>query len=194
MNGHVPPEPATLAAALLRWNVLWGGASNVLARTELVRSLGGFDERLFQIADWDLWIRLALAAPGAAIEDMLVALLVHSRSMLLVDRRDVFSEFDYLIAKHRRASESAGVEFDRARFARWAATGHLRAGRRLSAARTYVRGTCALGNVVRAGGAFFGAPAFAAASALRGAVPGAGADAERVVHRPDWLDLYRLDR
>ncbi len=191
IHGHAPPGAETLAAALLRWNVLWGGGSNVLARTDVLRSLGGFDERLFQLADWDLWIRLALAAPGAAIGDVLVALLVHNRSMLVVDRRDVFGEFGYLVAKHRTASERAGVEFDRARFARWAASGHLRAGRRLTAARTYVRGTVAPENVVRAAGAFLGARAFAAASELRGAFPGALGQTERVARRPAWLELYR---
>ena len=34
---------------------------------KLVRELGGFDEQLFQLADWDLWIRLALAGRAAAV-------------------------------------------------------------------------------------------------------------------------------
>jgi glycosyltransferase involved in cell wall biosynthesis len=50
----IPPEPVGLASRLLRWNVIWGGCSNVMARTALVRRVGSFDERLFQLADWDL--------------------------------------------------------------------------------------------------------------------------------------------
>jgi hypothetical protein len=111
--------------------------------------------------------------------------------MLLVDPRDVFLEFGYLVAKHREASEGAGVAFDRARFARWVASGHLRAGRRVSAARAYVRGTLAPGNVVRAGAAIVGPWIFPAVSRLRGSVPGALAEGERIAARPDWLDLYR---
>ena len=61
-----PPEPATVTAQLLRWNVIWCGCSNVLATTDVVTELGGFDERLVQLADWDLWIRLALAGRAAA--------------------------------------------------------------------------------------------------------------------------------
>jgi len=189
--GHAPPRADGLARELLRWNVLWGGASNVLAASDLVHALGGFDEELFQLADWDLWIRLALGSKAAVVDDVLVALLVHRESMLLVDRRDVFAEFDYLRAKHREAAEREGVEPDAARFARWAAAGHLRAGRRSTAARTYVRGTRAPANVVRAAAAFLGPSATRALSARRAYVPGALRPGERVAREPEWLELYR---
>ncbi len=77
LRGYEPPAPETLDRELLRWNVVWGGASNVVARRDLLDSLGGFDEALFQLADWDLWIRLALSARAAVVEDVLVALVVH---------------------------------------------------------------------------------------------------------------------
>lgn len=191
VHGHAHPAPQTLESALLRWNVLWGGGSNVLASTDLVRSLGGFDDQLFQLADWDLWIRLAGAAPAAVVEDVQVALVVHQGSMLLVDRRDVFVEFQALVAKHRQAAERAGVELDPGRFARWVAAGQLRAGRRGTAARAYVTGTLAPGNVLRAAGALLGASAFQKASMLRRGMPFGLAEYERVARRPDWLDLYR---
>lgn len=189
--GHAPPSPSTLARDLLRWNVLWGGASNVIARRDVLEASRGFDEGLFQLADWDLWIRLAQTAQAAVVEDVLVALLVHPTSMLLVDPRDVFVEFDYLRDRHRDAAERAGVDFDQARFARWAAAGHLRAGRRRAAARTYVRGSVAPANLLRAAGAFLGPSAFAMVSARRGVVPGALSDGERVARAPEWLELYR---
>ncbi len=191
LYGHAPPPTDTLALELLRWNVLWGGASNVVAPAELLRSVGGFDERLFQLADWDLWIRLARAAPARVVDEVLVALLVHPESMLVVDRRDVFAEFDHLCAKHHEAAERVGVAFDRARFARWAAAGHLRAGRRRTAARTYVRGSIAPGNLLRAAAAFLGPSAFTALSTRRGTVPGTLGEGERVARAPEWLELYR---
>ena len=135
-----PPDPATVARELLRWNVIWCGCSNVIARTDVVRRLGGFDERLFQLADWDLWIRLALAGPAAAAREVLVGYVMHDESMLLTDRRDVFPEMDYLVEKHGDAAREHGVELDRALFTRWVARGHRRAGRRTLAARTYLRG------------------------------------------------------
>ena len=111
-----PPDPATVTKALLRWNVIWCGCSNVLARADVVRALGGFDERLVQLADWDLWIRLALAGGAAATTEVLVGYVMHDESMLLTDRREVFPEMDYLVEKHGDAAREHGVELDQALF------------------------------------------------------------------------------
>ncbi|MFO7573290.1 MAG: glycosyltransferase family 2 protein [Gaiellaceae bacterium] len=191
LHGHALPDPAALAPALLRWNVVWGGCSNVIARTDLLRELGGFDEELFQLSDWDLWIRLALAGPAAAVDDVLVALVMHRESMLLVDRRDVFVEFDRLVARHADAEARFGVKPDRVLFARWVAAGHLRAGRRRAAARTYLRGTRNVGNVVRAGGAMLGPRVMRAGSAVLGRVPRRDTAGHGTASEPRWLDLYR---
>ena len=135
-----PPDPATVTRELLRWNVIWCGCSNVMARADVVAGLEGFDERLVQLADWDLWIRLALAGPAAATSDVLVGYVMHDESMLLTDRREVFPEMDYIVEKHGDAARKHGVELDEALFTRWVARGHRRAGRRTQAARTYLRG------------------------------------------------------
>jgi glycosyltransferase involved in cell wall biosynthesis len=188
-----PPPPDGLEARLLRWNEIWAGGSNVVARTELVRGLGGFDEQLFQLADWDLWIRLAGAAPAAACPDVLVGYVLQPASMLLTDRRDVFVEFEHLVAKHRTASADAGAGPDAVRFARWVAFGHLRAGRRLEAARTYLRagvryrdvGAGARGVAALTGPAGLRALS-AAARSLRGGDPAVVGMPE-----PAWLARYR---
>ena len=57
-------DPASLLPRLLRTNAI-GSPSAVLARTELVRAVGGFDEELALLADWDLWLRLAAVARAA---------------------------------------------------------------------------------------------------------------------------------
>lgn len=131
-------DPDRLATQLFRKNVIWAGSSNVVARADLVREVDGFDERLFQLADWDLWIRLALSGPAAACPEILVGCVIQPRSMLLTDRRDVFREMDYLVEKHRDEATRLGVDFEPALFSRWVAEGHLRAGRRLRAAATYL--------------------------------------------------------
>ena len=133
-----PPDPARLASTLLSRNVLWGGSSNVVARADVLRNLGGFDERLFQLCDWDLWIRLSQAGAAAVCPEVVVGCIVHPRSMLLTSEDDVFEELDYLESKHRELSERLGVRVDRRRFTRWVALGHRRAGRRLRAARVYL--------------------------------------------------------
>ena len=50
---------ASVAEVFAAHALIAGGASSVLARRELVQTLGGFDETLFGAEDTDLWIRLA---------------------------------------------------------------------------------------------------------------------------------------
>jgi glycosyltransferase involved in cell wall biosynthesis len=133
------PSPPDLAANLLSRNVLRGGCSNVMAKTQIVRNLGGFDERLFQLADWDLWIRLATAGVAAVSAEITVACFDHRESMVVTREDDIFQEFEYLVAKHRELGVSRGVAFDRALFTRWVALGRLRAGRRARAAGLFLR-------------------------------------------------------
>jgi len=188
--GHAPPEPASLRTELLRRNVMWGGCSNVVARADAARALGGFDEEIFQLADWDLWIRLAGEGKAAMVNEVLVGCVAHAESMLLTDRRDVFREFDYLVAKHRDSTAATGVSFDRAGFSRWVAAGHLRAGRRRAAARAYLRDARNPGNLVRAAGAWLGEPAMETARRLLARVPGRVPPGEWTASEPDWLSRY----
>jgi GT2 family glycosyltransferase len=185
-----PTDPAVLARTLLSRNVLWGGCSNVVARTELVVELGGFDEKLFQLADWDLWIRLTQAALVAACPDIVVGCIVHPGSMLLTSEDDVLEELRYLEEKHRRTSEASGVRVDRALFRRWVAAGHLRAGRRGLAARTFLAGAVRERDprgIPRGAVALLGERANAAIRrALRRPEPG-----PRSGDEPPWLTLYR---
>jgi GT2 family glycosyltransferase len=186
-----PTDPAVLARTLLSRNVLWGGCSNVVARTRLVREEGGFDEKLFQLADWDLWIRLTQAAPVAACPDVIVGCIVHPGSMLLTTEEDPLDEFRYLEEKHRRTSEASGVRVDRALFRRWVASGHLRAGRRARAARIFLAGAVRdrdPAGIPRAAAALLGERANdSIRKALRRPERGLSSpDCE-----PPWLALYR---
>ena len=53
------------------------GTSTVMARTELLRRMGGFDETLRQAEDWDLWLRMAEAAPVGCVPAVLMDYLMH---------------------------------------------------------------------------------------------------------------------
>jgi hypothetical protein len=186
-----PTDPAVLPRTLLSRNVLWGGCSNVVARTQLVREAGGFDEKLFQLSDWDLWIRLTQATRAAACPDVVVGCIVHPGSMLLTSEEDVFDELRYLEEKHRRTREASGLQIDRALFRRWVASGHLRAGRRARAARIFLAGALHDRDpaaIPRAAAALLGDRAnHSLRKALRRPEPGRGArDGE-----PTWLALYR---
>jgi glycosyltransferase involved in cell wall biosynthesis len=193
LSAFEPPDPDGLPARLLRWNELWAGCSNVIARTEVVRRLGAFDEQLFQLADWDLWIRLACNERASAVDDVLVGYVVHSESMLLTDRRDVFAEFHYLTTKHRELSARIGARPDPAKFWRWVAAGHLRAGRRKTAARTYAHGALVSSEpelLLRALASLSGRTGFTSLRALARKVRGDDA-AKLPVHEPPWIASFR---
>jgi glycosyltransferase involved in cell wall biosynthesis len=177
------PDSERLAETLASMNAIPAGCSNVVARTDLVRSVGGFDERLFQLADWDLWYRLACAARAASTREVLVAYVMHRANMLLTHEPDVSRELDYLAAKvadHRGHDQ----EIDPVRFSRWVAGGHLRAGRKSRAARELIGAGLAqrnLGNLLRGLATPTGERGmFAYWRLTSGREPG-----------PPWLDLYR---
>jgi glycosyltransferase involved in cell wall biosynthesis len=153
-----PPDPTDLPRALLVRNCIPGGASNLIASTDLVRELGGFDEGA-RFDDWDLYIRLAAAGRGARCEETLVAYRRHPGNRILADLGDLTADLEYLARKHRRLSLEHGVEFDRLSFSRTLAWAHRRAGRRREAARMYLRDAWRYrspGNLVRAAASLLG--------------------------------------
>jgi glycosyltransferase involved in cell wall biosynthesis len=181
MSGNVletvpTPPPAEVRQLLRRHNVL-RCPSSVMARTEFVRKIGGLDESLNELTDWDYFIRLADAGRCAACEEIVVGYLVHAQNRRLRQDSDVETEFRYLAAKHAQR-----LPLERAGFARWVAMGHLRAGRKRAALSTYLRSAARdrdPGNAVRAGAAIFGEGAFRARRRL-------------AADRPDvsWLDGF----
>jgi len=149
------PDAETLVPELLRHNAIPGGCSNVIARTDLVRSVGGFDVRLELLADWDMWLRLATAGPAAGCPDALVGYLDHPGSMHVRRAALVPWELGYLGTKHREVVDAHGVPLGGgAWFVNWAAAGQRVAGDRLGSARTYLRGARqhrSRGSLLRAG-------------------------------------------
>jgi hypothetical protein len=150
-----------------------------MARAELVREVGGFDERLNELTDWDFFLRLADAGRPAACREHVIGYVVHPENRRVRDDCDVQAEFRYLAAKH----DADELPLQRAGFARWVAMGELRAGRRVRAALTYLDSSVRdrdPGNALRAGAALVGERAFR----LRRRIVGERPD-------PAWLDLYR---
>ena len=172
------PEPDALFPRLLTSeNPMPAGCSNVVAARDALRSLDGFDERLFHLADWDLWLRLAASGIAVACPEVLVAYLKHAGNMLTLPDQDIFGEFAYLSAKHCAEGAARGLRFDGVALSRWVASGHRRAGRRRDAARTYLRGAMAFrspGNAVRAVNVMVNPRAV-------------GAEAPPALPRPPWL-------
>jgi glycosyltransferase involved in cell wall biosynthesis len=151
-------DPGALLPRLLRTNTI-GSPSAVLARTELVRAVGGFDEELALLADWDLWLRLAAAGRGAASPELLVAYTEHAGNMTVAARGGVARELARMAEKHAPLLRRYGGRLGGAELERWNLGGRRRSGGRLGAARDYlvagVRGRDA-GSLLRAPAALLG--------------------------------------
>lgn len=108
---HPPPDVTDLADLLLVQNHVPGGGSGVLAERELVLAVGGFDEAISNLADWDLYTRLALASPVAPVFRFHIGYLVHVQGMAHDVRRSE-EEYAYLDVKYGRERRRRGVALE----------------------------------------------------------------------------------
>ena len=186
---HAAPPPSELSSRLGRINMLPATASNIIVRTSRLRELGGFDERLNQLADWDMGLRLARTSTAAAVAEVLVGYVHHTESIRTVDERGLEREFAYFASKH--APDGAEqLLYDRASMARWLGWGYVRAGKRRQGARIYLRSAVrdrSLGNAICALGAAIGRRRGDRLIALL--TPEAGPDKSAPNH--DWLRPYQ---
>jgi glycosyltransferase involved in cell wall biosynthesis len=120
------PGTEDLARQLRARNAI-GTPSGVVARTDVVRELGGFDERLPVLGDWDLWLRMAANRRAFALPEPLTAYTVHWGSISVTRAGAVEDELRLLMEKH------ADVRVDMNWFTQWNAENLLRCGRRREA-------------------------------------------------------------
>ena len=183
--GIVPAaDPGTLLPRLVRTNVI-GSPSAVLARSELVRAVGGFDEELALLADWDLWLRLAAAGRGSASREVLVAYTEHAGSMTTAALGGIERELAHMAAKHARLVGEHGGRLGSAELVRWSVGGRRRGGGRLGAARSYL----AAGVRERDARSLVRAPAALLGEGMLGRLRRRRATSR--VGSPAWLDRYR---
>ena len=124
---------------LLQRDTVPGGGSGVVARTELVRDVGGFDTRFANLADWELWIRLAREAPIATVRRPLVAWRSHAGGMSCAVE-EVIRETELLEALYRDERSGLGVELDvGVGWQAYLGDSYSRGGRRWAAARHHLR-------------------------------------------------------
>ena len=131
-----PPPPEVVRAQLADRNLIPAGASNVLVERAAFQAVGGFDEELAHLADWDLWLRLLEAGPPAATSDLGVAYRLHPGAMSL-NPAGILEELEVIDQRWRHLRD--GRPLDPAPTHLWIAMSWLRAGRRLPAARSYLR-------------------------------------------------------
>lgn len=131
------PAPASgdVEAQLLEVDAVPGGASGVLAETELVRQVGSFDPGFRHFADWDLWIRLAAVAPVASVAAPLLGYLRHdSMSNVAAHKYEDVARMEERYRERRRA---LGVPSPVGHNLHWIGLTALRAGDRDAAVAAY---------------------------------------------------------
>jgi glycosyltransferase involved in cell wall biosynthesis len=105
------PHDVDVTREIFGRNVVPGGGSGVLARTELVREVGAFDPSLPSLEDWDLWMRLAMAAPPATVARADVGYYLHAGNMsrhVTTMRR----ARNMVLSKHASERRARGVVVD----------------------------------------------------------------------------------
>lgn len=151
-----PPTPAEeIAEALCMRNAVPAAGSNVLASRAELERLGGFDEGLAHLDDWDMWLRLALAQPAGVCPEVLVAYVDHGAGRHITEARQLLTDFERMARKQQRE----GVTLDGLAYSRWVAAAHRRRGNRRDAALAYLWGAVRCrnaGNLARAGGVLLG--------------------------------------
>jgi glycosyltransferase involved in cell wall biosynthesis len=132
-----PAPPADgLARRLMRTNAVGTPSSVVVDRSAFERA-GGFDPAFSALADWDLWLRLAVDGVPAPCAAVLTAYIEHGRNMVLSEADDLEAQMARLRTKHARLSEALGEPLGTLEWSRWLAACYRRARRRRRAARAY---------------------------------------------------------
>jgi glycosyltransferase involved in cell wall biosynthesis len=121
--GGGPAPPAEEIVRLLPYrNIVPFGGSAVIVRSDALARSGGFDGRLRNAADWELWLRLARHGPPAVVEEPLVAYRLHPGNASL-DGAATLREVEIIEDGH-------GIRVSRAALHRYLGWWALRTGRR----------------------------------------------------------------
>lgn len=136
-------HPEDVTRALLLHSMAVGCLSSGMVRRETLGSVGNFDPRFSQTADWDLWLRLSLTTDFAILDESLTLYRTSPGNMssnIQLLERDTFAVLDAFFARpdaHAYASLAA-----QARSTHWmvCAGSYLKAGGRRDAIRCAVHG------------------------------------------------------
>jgi glycosyltransferase involved in cell wall biosynthesis len=176
-----PPPPSQVAARLISSNVVPGGCSDVMARTDAVREIGGFDPSFQILADYDFFLRLSRTGPAAMYPGHEMAYVLHAGNMSVTDVDGMVAEFERLRAKHA----AAGIDLEAAPLWRWIAYNLYRRSDRSAAARAYLRAALRYGDRASIGRALvvlLGRSATERALRIRRREP---------TGSTDWLETFR---
>jgi glycosyltransferase involved in cell wall biosynthesis len=131
-------DPEGLGPRLLAGEAIPAGGSNVMVKTDLIRQVGGFDEEITHLGDFDCWIRLDPISKPARCDEPLLAYIQQPTGMHLHNLQRVPRDVRHLSRKYRREYEALGGQFDGEQFVVWVAEQHEGAGRVRQAGGVYL--------------------------------------------------------
>jgi glycosyltransferase involved in cell wall biosynthesis len=137
---EVAPDGADVLRRLLHANVVPAAASNVLLDAGLLHDAGSFDASFGQLADWELWLRLARIAQPATVAEGDVAYVHHGGNMAATGARTVYAEYRRLRRGYAALARSLGEEFDAPALVDWYVGRLVLGGRRFRAVFAGVEG------------------------------------------------------
>jgi glycosyltransferase involved in cell wall biosynthesis len=112
-----------------------GCPSRVVLRTTVAREVGGFDETLSILADWDMWVRVAATTSCVRCPELLVAYMLHPQNMHL-DGDRLLAELASIQRKH---GWDPDLRMPGDKLPSFVAEAYRASGRRIRAARWYLR-------------------------------------------------------
>lgn len=132
------PSPTEVQSELATRCLIPAGASNVVADRRLLEDVGGFDENLSHLADWDLWLRILERKMPACDPTVAVGYRLHPQAMSLNSKAALL---DLQTLDRRWRHLRNGQRLNPGPTHLWIAMSHLRGGRRARALISYVRAT-----------------------------------------------------
>jgi glycosyltransferase involved in cell wall biosynthesis len=131
-------DPADSLPGGLREENLIGTPSGVLMPRDAVLHVGGFDERLAIVADWDLWVRILAKREAVRCPGLLLAYMEHPGNMHH-DGDRLLRELSQLREKHGWPRGRGRHGLPGERLPLYVASSYRASGRRLRAASWYLR-------------------------------------------------------
>jgi glycosyltransferase involved in cell wall biosynthesis len=129
LGGLPPPTPDEAMGRLWQANPIPGGCSGVVVSNAVLREAGGFDPGLVNLADWDLWMRVAASGPAAFVRRPLVGYRIHPRN--------ASADAALILAEARQVQGRYGCDIDYGALYHYLAWVHLRSGRGRGSLRFY---------------------------------------------------------
>jgi glycosyltransferase involved in cell wall biosynthesis len=135
---HAPPASGWLREEVYRSNPLPGGGSGLIADRDLLNDAGGFSTGFKDLADWEMWIRLASRSPIASVPAFQIGYTLDDRCSSFTRPARCYEELGRLRRQYG-FGEDGRPDYEPALWTRWMSGQHWRAGDRTGLARLWMK-------------------------------------------------------